>query len=98
MFLFDINFLVIMFKKKVPYFVYNFKKKLTEFCKQLIKMSRLESTVIEEDYTEVLGGKEIRPPLIPSNTDKIFTKAGIYNLKGFYEDLSLRLDRQRDII
>lgn len=47
-------------------------------------MSRLESTIIDEDYTEVLGGKEIRPPLIPSNTDKIFTKSGIYNLKGFY--------------
>ncbi len=61
-------------------------------------MSRLESTLIDEDHTEIIGGKEIRPPLIPSNTDKIFTKSGIYNLKGFYEDLSLRLDRQRDVI
>lgn len=54
--------------------------------------------MIDEDYVEILGGKEIRPPLIPSNTDKIFTKSGIYNLKGFYEDLSLRLDRQRETI
>lgn len=54
--------------------------------------------MIEEDYHEVLGGKEIRPPLIPSNTEKIYTKAGIYNLKGFYEDLSARLDKQRETI
>ncbi len=47
-------------------------------------MSKFESTMIDDDYQEVLGGKEIRPPLIPSNTEKIYTKAGIYNLKGFY--------------
>jgi hypothetical protein len=47
-------------------------------------MSKFESTLIDEDYHEILGGKEIRPPLIPSNTEKIYTKAGIYNLKGFY--------------
>ena len=46
----------------------------------------------------MMGGKEIRPPLIPSNTEKIYTKAGIYNLKGFYEDLSLRLDKQKETI
>lgn len=61
-------------------------------------MSKLESTLIEDDYQEVLGGKEIRPPLIPSNTEKIYTKAGIYNLKGFYEDLSSRLDKQKETI
>lgn len=61
-------------------------------------MSKFESTLIEEDHTQIVGGKEIRPPLIPSNTDKIFTKSGIYNLKGFYEDLSLRLDRQKQTI
>ena len=49
-----------------------------------IQMSKFESTLIDEDYHEILGGKEIRPPLIPSNTEKIYTKAGIYNLKGFY--------------
>lgn len=54
--------------------------------------------MIDDDHIEILGGKEIRPPLIPSNTDKIFTKSGIYNLKGFYEDLSLRLDKQREVI
>lgn len=54
--------------------------------------------MIDEDYHETLGGKEIRPPLIPSNTEKIYTKAGIYNLKGFYEDLSLRLDKQKETI
>ncbi len=47
-------------------------------------MSKFESTLIDDDYQELLGGKEIRPPLIPSNTEKIYTKAGIYNLKGFY--------------
>lgn len=61
-------------------------------------MSKFESTMIDEDYHEVIGGKEIRPPLIPSNTEKIYTKAGIYNLKGFYEDLSLRLDKQKETI
>ncbi len=61
-------------------------------------MSKFESTLIEENYNETQGGKEIRPPLIPSNTEKIFTQPGIYNLKGFYEDLSLRLDRQKETI
>lgn len=61
-------------------------------------MSKLESTVIDELHNEVVGGKEIRPPLIPSNTDKIYTKPGIYNLKGFYEDLNLRLDKQRETV
>lgn len=61
-------------------------------------MSKFESTLIDDDHQEVLGGKEIRPPLIPSNTEKIYTKPGIYNLKGFYEDLSLRLDRQKETI
>ena len=64
----------------------------------LIQMSKFESTLIEEDYHELLGGKEIRPPLIPNNTEKIYSKAGIYNLKGFYEDLSLRLDKQKETI
>ena len=63
-----------------------------------IQMSKFESTLIDEDYHEIVGGKEIRPPLIPSNTEKIYTKAGIYNLKGFYEDLSLRLDKQKETI
>ena len=31
-------------------------------------MSRFDSTVIDENFTEVQGGKEIKPPLIPSNT------------------------------
>jgi len=31
-------------------------------------MSKLETTLVEEDYHEMIGGKEIRPPLIPSNT------------------------------
>lgn len=31
-------------------------------------MSRFDSTVIDEDFQELLGGKEIKPPLIPSNT------------------------------
>jgi hypothetical protein len=44
------------------------------------------------------GGKEIRPPLIPSSTDQIYTNSGIYNLKGFYEDLALRLDKQKETI
>lgn len=61
-------------------------------------MSKFESTMIDDDYQEITGGKEIRPPLIPSNTEKIYTKAGIYNLKGFYEDLSLRLDKQKETI
>lgn len=61
-------------------------------------MSKFESTLIDDDYQEIIGGKEIRPPLIPSNTEKIYTKAGIYNLKGFYEDLSLRLDKQKETI
>lgn len=61
-------------------------------------MSRFESTLIEEDYHETQGGKEIRPPIIPSNTETIYTKPGIYNLKGFYEDLSLRLDKQKETI
>lgn len=61
-------------------------------------MSKFESTLIEEDYHEIQGGKEIRPPIIPSNTERIYTKAGIYNLKGFYEDLSLRLDKQKETI
>lgn len=61
-------------------------------------MSKFESTLIEEDYQEAHGGKEIRPPIIPSNTENIYTKPGIYNLKGFYEDLSLRLDKQKETI
>ena len=61
-------------------------------------MSKFESTLIDDDYQEIIGGKEIRPLLIPSNTEKIYTKAGIYNLKGFYEDLSLRLDKQKETI
>jgi hypothetical protein len=61
-------------------------------------MSKFESTLIDEEYNEIVGGKEIRPPLIPSNTEKIYTKAGIYNLKGFYEDLCLRLDKQKETI
>lgn len=44
------------------------------------------------------GGKDIKPPLIPSNTDKIYSTPGIYNLKGFYEDLDQRILAQRQII
>ena len=61
-------------------------------------MSKFESTLIDDDYQQIIGGKEIRHPLIPSNTEKIYTKAGMYNLKGFYEDLSLRLDKQKETI
>ena len=61
-------------------------------------MSRFESTVIDEDFQEHRGGKEIKPPLIPSNKEKIFTHKGIYNLKGFYEDLMIRLDKQKETL
>ena len=58
-------------------------------------MSRFESTVIDENFQELQGGKEIKPPLIPSNNEKVYNSPGIYNLKGFYEDLELRLQKQK---
>lgn len=61
-------------------------------------MSRFESTVIDENFKELQGGREIKPPLIPSNTEKIYSSPGIYNLKGFYEDLTLRLQKQRETL
>ena len=63
-----------------------------------LNMSKFESTVIDENFQEQQGGKEIKPPLIPSNTEKIYTNPGIYNLKGFYEDLNIRLDKQKQTL
>ncbi len=58
----------------------------------------ISSTFADDNHEEIIDGKEIRPPLIPSNTDQIYSNKGTYNLKGFYEDLNLRLDRQKELM
>lgn len=54
-------------------------------------MSILHSSFMDVNFKETQGGKDIKPPLIPSNTDKVFATQGVYNLRGFYQDLNTRI-------
>lgn len=61
-------------------------------------MSLSASRNLNPNYKETLGGKDITPPLIPSTTETVYTSPGVYNLRGFYNDLNLRILEQREII
>lgn len=35
------------------------------------------TTMMQDDTTEITSGKEIRPPLIPSNMESVYVIAGL---------------------
>ncbi len=55
-------------------------------------------TLNNEEECEEVDGREVRPPLIPSNFEKIQKSEGSYNLRGFYNDLFTRLSVQNEAI